>query len=57
METKKIKMHFPVSMVVDWAHKWAENSKKVAKTEPEKAIIDDIVTMVDVAKSVMVQSN
>ncbi|MBO7509820.1 MAG: hypothetical protein J6T35_01430 [Bacteroidales bacterium] len=55
--TKSIKMHFPVSVVVAWTKKWAEASKKAAETEPERAMLDDVKTMVEVAASVMVQKN
>lgn len=54
---KVIKMHFPVSFVKDWVHKWADESKKESKTDAERAMLDDVVTMIDIAAGAMVQMN
>lgn len=48
-------MNFPIDTVVNWVNGWAKATKDVAKNEAEKAIIADVVTMVNVAKSVMTQ--
>ena len=53
MSTKPIKMSFPPKYVADFAHRWAKKVKGEAKSEAEKAIIDDMVTMIDVALSNM----
>ena len=53
MKTKPIKMSFPPKFVADYVHKWAKKAKSEAANDAEKAILDDIVTMVDVALSNM----
>lgn len=52
---KPIKMNFPLDVVVKWVKGWAEATKKVSKNDAEKAMVEDVVTMVGVAKSVMTQ--
>ena len=52
---KPIKMNFPLDVIVNWVKGWAQATKKVATNDAEKAIIEDVVTMVGVAKSVMTQ--
>lgn len=46
-------MSFPPNFVADYVHKWAKKAKSEAARDAEKAILDDIVTMVDVALSNM----
>lgn len=55
-EKKVIEMHFPVSFVRDYVHKWMEKSTEQAKNEQERAIFADVVTMIDIAAGVMVPS-
>lgn len=52
---KPIKMHFPISYVRDYLHKYVEHIKKESDKEPEKAIWDDIQMMVDIAFANMKQ--
>ena len=56
MEKKKkpIKMNFPPEVVIKYTKGWAEEATKHAKSDADKAMISDILTMVEVAKSVMV---
>lgn len=49
-----IKMNFPPQVVVQYVKNWAEQNKKAEQNGPkELAMLDDIVTMVEVAQSVM----
>lgn len=49
-----IKMNFPPKVVVQYVKNWAEQNKKAEQNGPkELAMLEDIVTMVKVAQSVM----
>lgn len=49
-----IKMNFPPQVVVQYVKNWAEQNKKAKQNGPkELAMLDDIVTMVEIAQSVM----
>lgn len=54
-EKKVIKMHFPVSFVREYMLGWAKTAKKEAKNEQERAIVDDVITMICIASEVMIQ--
>ena len=49
-----IVMHFPPSIVVDYANKWAKSIKEDADTRPEqKAMAEDMATMISIAAKTM----
>lgn len=57
MENKIIEMHLPPAFVVDYAKKMLEQAKKGKNNGPgELAVLADIVTMLEVAESVMTPS-
>lgn len=57
MEKKLIKMSLPPGFVVDYAKKMLEHAKKGKNNGPgELAVLTDIVTMLEVAESVMAPS-
>lgn len=49
----KIKMNFPPSYVENYVKKWQENAKAKDTPPAELAMIEDIVTMVGIARGVM----
>lgn len=51
---KLVQMNFPPTYVQDYVKKWAAEIKKDEKTvEAQKAMADDIVTLVTIAVGVM----
>lgn len=51
---KLVQMNFPPTYVQNYVKKWAEEIKKDEKmVEAQKAMADDIVTLVEIAVGVM----
>ena len=53
---KVIKLNYPLDYIRKYVKQFVTKSKEVATTDAEKAMLDDIGTMVEVAASVMVQT-
>lgn len=50
-------MNYPPAYVEEYVKKWAEQSKQAKNNGPaEIAMIDDIVSMIHIARGVMVES-
>ena len=55
-DKKVIKLSYPVDYILKYVKQFVKKSKEVATTDAEKAMLDDIGTMVEVAAGVMVQT-
>ena len=54
---KVIKMNFPPDMVVKYCKKWVAKAKKEKAEVANIKMMEDIVTMVELAKKIMTPAN